>query len=52
MLAAHDAETTNSHKAQEKLGKKVNRMWYDLYVTSLGGLSIHARPPEEVSPLG
>ena len=27
-------------------------MQYDRYVTSLDGLPIHARPPEEVGPFG
>ena len=52
VLAANDAETSNSHKAQKKLGKQVNRVQYDRYVTSLDGLSTHARPPEEVGPFG
>ena len=52
VLAAHDAETTNSHKAQKKLGKQVNRARYDRYVTSLDGLPTHARSPEEIGPFG
>ena len=52
VLAAQDAETTNSHKAQKKLGKQVNRVRYDRYVTSLDGLPTHAPPPEEVGPVG
>ena len=50
VLAAHDAETTNSHKTQKKLGIQVNRVRYDRYVTSLDGLSTHACPPGEVGP--
>ena len=46
MLAAHDAETTNSHKDQTKLGKQVNHVLYDRDVTSLDGLPTHERPPE------
>ena len=52
MLTAHDAETINSHKTQKKLGKQVNRVRYDRYVTYLDGFPIHARPPEEVGPFG
>ena len=52
MLATHDAETTNSHKAEEKLGEQVNRVRYDRYVTSLNGLSTHDRPPEWIGPFG
>ena len=52
VLAAHDAETTNSHKARKKAGKQVNRVQYDRCVTSLDGLPTHARPPEEVDRLG
>ena len=52
MLAAHDAETTNSHRAQKKLGKQVNLVRYDRYVTSLDGLPTHASPLEEVGPFG
>ena len=52
VLAAHDAETTNSHKAQKKLGKQANRVRYDRHVTSLDGLPSHARAPEEVGPFG
>ena len=50
MLAAHDAETTNAHKAQEQRVKQANRVRYDRCVTSLDGLPIHARPPEGVDP--
>ena len=52
VLTTHDAETINPHKAQEKLGKLVNRVRYDRHVTSGNGLPIHARPPEEVGPFG
>ena len=52
VLAAHDAETINFHKTQKNLGKRVNRVRYDRRVTSLDGLPIHARPPEEVGPFG
>ena len=51
VLAAHDAET-NSHNAQKKLGKQLNWVRYDRYVTSLDGLPTHARPPEVVGPFG
>ena len=51
-MAANDAETSNSHKAQKKLGKQVNRARYDRYVTSLDGLPTHARSPEEIGPFG
>ena len=40
VLAAHDAETVNSHKAQKYLGKQVNKVCYDRYVTSLDGFPI------------
>ena len=50
VLAAHDAETTNSHEAQKKLRKQVNRVRYDRYVTSLDGLPTHERPPEGIGP--
>ena len=49
---AHDAETTNSHKAQKKPRKQDNRVRYDRYVTSSDGLPPHARPPAEVGPFG
>ena len=52
MLAAHDTETTNSHKAQGKLGEKVNRVRHDRYVTSLVRLPTDAHPQEEVDPFG
>ena len=52
MLAANDAETSNSHKAQKKLGKLVNRVRYDRYVSSLDGFATHSRLPEEVGPFG
>ena len=51
VLAAHDAET-NSHNAQKKLGKQLNWVRYDRYVTSLDGLPTHARPPEGIGSLG
>ena len=44
MLAENDAGTTNSLKADEKLGTKVSRERYDRYITSLDGVLIHARP--------
>ena len=50
VLAAHDAETTNSHRAQKKLGKQVNLVRYDRYVTSLDGISTNSRPPEGIGP--
>ena len=50
VLAAHDAETTNSRRVQKKLGKQVNRVRYDRYVTSLDGLPTHERPPEGIGP--
>ena len=52
MLAAHDVDTINSHKAPKKLGKHVDRVRCDRYVTSLDGLRIHAHPPEEVGAFG
>ena len=52
VLAAQDAETVNSHKAQKYLGKQVNKVCYDRYVTSLDGFPIHARPSEDVGPFG
>ena len=51
VLAAHDAET-ELPQSPEKLGKQVNRVRYDRYVTSLDGLPTHARPLEEVGPFG
>lgn len=47
VLAEHDAETINAHKAQKSIRKQVNRVRYDRYVASLDGLLIRARPPEE-----
>ena len=52
VLAAYDAGTTNSYKAQKKLEKQANRVRYDRYVTSLDRLPTHARPPEEICPFG
>ena len=48
VLAAHDAETTNSYKAQNKIRKQVNMVRYDRYVTSLDELPTDARPPEGI----
>lgn len=52
VLAAHGAETINTHKTPRKLGKQVKRVHYDRYVTSLDGLPSHARRPDEIGPSG
>ena len=52
VLAAHDAETIKSNEAQKKLGKEVNLVRYDRYVTYLDGLPIHERTPEQIGPFG
>ena len=52
LLAAHDAETINSHKAQKQIGQQVNRVCCDRYVTSPDGLPMHPRPPAEADPFG
>ena len=38
VLSAHDAETISSSKAQHRLGKLVNRVRYDMFVSSLDQL--------------
>ena len=45
MLAAHDAVTTNSTKAQQKLGKLVNQGRHAAHTASLDQLPDTARPP-------
>ena len=45
ILAAHDAVTTNSRKAQHKLGKLVNQGQYGAHTASLDLLPETARPP-------
>ena len=45
VLPAHEGETISSHKAQNKLGKQVNRVRYQRYVASLDQL------PEEEGPV-
>ena len=52
MLAAHDAITTNSRKAQHKLGKQVNQRRHAAHATSLEELSETARPPGPGDPMG
>ena len=51
VMAAHDADATNSHKTQKELGKQVNRVRYDRCVISLDGLPTHTCPSEEVGPV-
>ena len=51
MLAAHDAVTTNSRKAQQKLGKLVNQGRHAAHTTSLDQLPDTARPPGPGDPL-
>ena len=46
VMAAHDADATNSHKTQKELGKQVNRVRYDRCVISLDGLPTRAGPTE------
>ena len=52
MLAAHDAVTTNSRKAQQKLGKLVNLRRHAARTASLEQLLETAHPPEPGDPLG
>ncbi|CAN0596167.1 unnamed protein product, partial [Laminaria digitata] len=52
MLAAHDAVTTNSRRAQQKLGKLVNQGRHAAHTASLEGLPETARPPGPGAPLG
>ena len=48
VLPAHDAETISSSKAQHRLGKLVNRLHYERYVSSLDQLP-QARPERDTS---
>ena len=52
MLAAHDAVTTTSRKAQQKLRKLVNQGNHAAYTASLDQLPDTARPPGPGDPLG
>ena len=52
MLAAHDAVTTNSRKAQQKLGKLVNQGRQAAHTSLLEQLPETARPPGPDDPLG
>lgn len=52
VLGAHDAETINSNKAQQRLGKLVNRVRYEKYAASLEELPIRAQPLGESGPFG
>ena len=51
MLTAGDAVTTNSRKAQQKLGKLVNRGKHAAHIASLDQLPDTTRPPEPGDPL-
>ena len=51
MLAAHDAVTTNSRKAQQKLGKLVHQGRHAAHTASLDQLPDTARPPGPGDPL-
>ena len=48
VLPAHDAETISSSKAQHRLGKLVNRVHYERYVSSLDQLP-ETRPQRDTS---
>ena len=48
VLPAHDAETIRSSKAQHRLGKLVNRVHYERYVSSLDQLP-ETRPQRDTS---
>ena len=48
VLPAHDAETISSSKAQHRLGKLVNRVRYERYVSSLDQLP-ETRPQQDTS---
>ena len=52
MLAAHDAVTTNSRKAQQELGKLVNQGRHSAHTASLEQLPETARPRGPGDPLG
>ena len=52
MLAVHDAITTNSRKAQQKLGKLVNQGWHAARTASFELLPETVRPPRPGDPLG
>ena len=51
MLAAHDAVTTNSRKAQQKLGRLVNQGRHAAHTASLDQLPDTAHPPGPGDPL-
>ena len=51
-LAVPDAVTTNSRKAQQKLGKLVNQGRHAAHIASLDQLPENARPPAPDEPLG
>ena len=52
ILAAHDAVTTNSRKAQHKLGKLVNQGRHAAHTASFDLLPETARRPGPDGPLG
>ena len=52
MLVAHDTVTTNSRKAQHKVGKLVDQGRHAAHTASLDQLPQTARPPEPDDPLG
>ena len=52
MLGAHDVVTTNSRKAQQKLGKIVNQGRNAAHTASLEELPEIARPPGPGDPMG
>ena len=52
MLAAHDAVTTNSRKAQHKLGTTVNQGRHAAHTASLDQLPETTLPPGSSDPLG
>ena len=47
VLPAHDAKTISSSKAQQRLGKLVNRVRYERYVSSLDQLP-KMRPQRDI----
>ena len=52
MLAAHDAVTTTSRKAQQKLGKLVDQGRHAAHTASSEDLPETARPPGPSDPIG
>ena len=52
MLAAHHAGTTNSRKARQKLGKRVNQGRHAAHTASLEELPETACPPGPGDPIG